>query len=152
MADRRDALDPGPDVTEIDDRADRDVPWRVFAGAGTVLGVMAVIYAATSREAAGVVMLAVATLLGLYCATFLWRASRPVAPGRGPGHPATGADGTDEAAFLPESSPWPFGIGLGATLVLNGLLIGTWFLVPGVMVLVGCLIGFARQSRHRYQR
>ena len=59
------------------------------------------------------------------------------------------AEQPKEAQYLPDASPWPFGIGLGVTLLLNGLLIGTWFLVPGVMVLALSIAGFARQSRHR---
>ena len=96
-------------------------------------------------EAAGIVMLVVAAILSFFCGLFLWRASA---------HGADGAGGTEGEVdeFLPESSPWPFGIALGATLVLNGLLIGSWFLVPGVAVLGASLGGFARQSRHRFDR
>lgn len=130
---------PNPDITKAEARA-AAVPWRVFAGVGAILGVMALLYV-PSEEAAGIVMLAVAAILGLFCAAFLWRNLRRFEAG--------GAGGDQPAMYLPEASPWPFGIGLGATLVLNGLLIGAWFLVPGVMVLALSLAGFARQSRHR---
>ncbi len=123
---------------------DEQVPWRVFIGVGVSVGVIAAIYAATAYEQAGTAMLAVASVLALFCGTFLWRNLRRYesdGPGATVGH--------DDALYLPESSPWPFGIGLGVTLVLNGLIIGTWFLVPGVMVLGFSLLGFARQSRHR---
>lgn len=134
----------GPDVSEIDDRADAQVPWRVFAGVGGFIAVIAGIYAATSYEESGTVMLAVAAILGLWCSAFLWRNLRRFEAGG-----AAEVGGDHAAMYLPESSPWPLGIGLGVTLVLNGLLIGTWFLVPGVMVLAVAVGGFARQSRHR---
>ena len=134
----------GPDVSEIDDRADAQVPWRVFAGVGGFIAVIAGIYAATSYEESGTVMLAVAAILGLWCSAFLWRNLRRFEAGG-----AAEVGGAHAAMYLPESSPWPLGIGLGVTLVLNGLLIGTWFLVPGVMVLAVAVGGFARQSRHR---
>ncbi|QXC61528.1 cytochrome c oxidase subunit 4 [Aquihabitans sp. G128] len=144
MAEVADNAAPGPDVSEIDDRADSQVPWRIFAFIGAFVLVISIIYGATSGEEAGAVMLTVAAILGLWCAVFLWRNLRRYEAGTS-GH----RGGDHEAMYLPEASPWPFGIGLGLTLVLNGLLIGTWFLVPGVMVLVLSLAGFARQSRHR---
>ncbi len=143
MADRADELAAGPDVTEVDDRADAQVPWRIFGAVGVFIAVIALVYGVTSGEHAGGVMLSVAAILGLWCGTFLWRNLRAFEAG-------TAHDEVDPSdAYLPEASPWPFGIGLGATLILNGLLIGSWFLVPGVMVLVLSLAGFARQSRHR---
>ena len=144
MADVAQNDDPGPDVSEVDDRADAKVPWRVFVAVGGFIAVMAAIYAATSYEESGSVMLIVAAILGLWSGVFLWRNLRKFEAGQ-----AGGVAGDHPAMYLPESSPWPLGIGLGVALVLNGLLIGTWFLVPGVMVLAVGVGGFARQSRHR---
>lgn len=143
MADTAQNADPGPDVSEVDDRADAQVPWRVFGFVGAFIGVITAIYWFTSYEEAGTAMLFVAGVLGLWCSVFLWRNLRRFEAGTA-GHP-----GGHDAMYLPEASPWPFGIGLGVTLVLNGLLIGSWFLVPGVMVLAVSIAGFARQSRHR---
>lgn len=154
-AEAADALDPGPDVTELDDRRDRRVTWQVFVAVGAIITILTVLYL-PSKEAAGIVMLVVAALLAFFCGVFLWRASarlddeaRAAAEGV-----SVGGHGHDDAgpAYLPSSSPWPFGIGLGATLVLNGLLIGTWFLVPGAVLLGISIAGFARQSRHRFDR
>ena len=143
-ASRADNAHPGPDITEIDARADAQVPWRIFMGVGVFIGVIALVYG-PADEAAGKVMLAVAAMLGLFCGTFLWLNLRRFEAGN-----AGDVGGDDDALYLPEASPWPFGIGLGVTLVLNGLLIGAWFLVPGTMVLVLSLAGFANQSRHRW--
>lgn len=121
--------------------SDAQVPWRVFATVGGVLAVISVIYGLTASEESGKIMLTVAAVLGLWCATFFWRNLRRAE--------ASGVVSGHQAMYLPEASPWPFGIGLGVTLVLNGLLIGSWFLVPGVMVLAVSIAGFARQSRQR---
>jgi hypothetical protein len=142
MAEREQNVQPGPDMAEVDDRADARVPWRVFAGVGLVIAVIAGIYLATADERAGAVMLVLAAALALWLAVFLWSNLRRFEAG-GTGEPA----GDD--VYLPESSPWPFGVGLGVTLVLNGLLIGTWFLVPGVFLLGLSLAGWGRQSRWR---
>lgn len=144
MADVTQNDEAGPDVSEVDDRADAQVPWRVFLGVGIFIAVIAAVYVATSYEESGSVMLIVAAILGLWCGVFLWRNLRKFEAGQ-----AGEVAGDHGAMYLPESSPWPLGIGLGVTLVLNGLLIGTWFLVPGVMVLAVAVGGFARQSRHR---
>lgn len=145
MAEPADELAPGPDVTEVDDRKDRSVTWKVFLAVGLIISVMFAIYL-PSEEAAGIVMLAVAAVLAFFCGVYLWRVSSQL------DDPARAAEHDAGPPYLPTSSPWPFGIGLGATLILNGLLIGSWFLVPGVVLLATSLGGFARQSRHRYDR
>jgi hypothetical protein len=129
---------------EVDPSRDSRVPWRVFGAVGVVLGVMFVIYGATSREEAGSAMLAVASILALWCAVFMWRTAKRL---EGEPEPTPGA--VQAETYLPDASPWPFGIALGVVLALNGLLIGVWFLIPGVMLLAVSLTGFARQSRHR---
>jgi hypothetical protein len=48
---------------------------------------------------------------------------------------------------MPHASVWPFGIGLGAATVLNGLVLGVWVLVPGVALLAIGIGGWIRQSR-----
>jgi len=134
------------EATNIDEDADHDkrVPWRVFLTIGGILAVMALIYA-PSGERAGTAMLTVAAVLGLWCGVFLYRNGRRLeSPGA-----VDAAHAGEEAVYLPAASPWPVGIGLGLALVLNGLIIGTWFLVPGVMVLALSIGGWSRQSRHR---
>lgn len=135
-----------------EERKDRSIGGRVFLVVAAIITLLAVLYA-PSKEIAGIVMLAVAALLALFCGVFLWRATARL----NAEDARIAAGGVPEVhdagpAFLPESSPWPFGIALGATLILNGLIIGTWFVVPGVMLLVVSLGGFARQSRHRFNR
>lgn len=60
---------------------DRRVPLRVFIAIGVVLGLIAVIYAATAYdEAAGIVMLFLAAGLALWIGTYLWLQQRPGEP------------------------------------------------------------------------
>lgn len=145
------------EITEADPleaaaRRDRAVMWKIFAGVAFIIGVLTIFYI-PSREAAGIVMLAVASGLGIFCGVYMWRATARInARDQGLDALAESAPEASDHLFLPESSPWPFGIALGATLILNGLVIGTWFLVPGAMALAVSLGGFARQSRHRYNR
>jgi hypothetical protein len=103
---------------------------------------MAVIYWFTSYERAGTAMLVLAAVLLLSCATYLFREDRKPAPA-----PDDGAGTT--AHYLPDSSPWPLGVGTAIFLIANGLILGWEFAVPGVVLLLGSMIGFLRQSRLR---
>ena len=51
--------------------------------------------------------------------------------------------------YLPSHSIWPLGLAVGVTLMLAGVVLGLWVLIPGAAVFVQCLIGFAHQTRAR---
>jgi hypothetical protein len=120
---------------------------RALLAVGAFLGAVALGYGIASGEEAGTVMLALAAGLALLIGGYLVSAPderaplEPAASGRS-GHEAS-------AAYLPHASVWPFWIGLGAVIVGNGLALGLWGLLPGTIVTVVGVIGFARQSRHR---
>ena len=129
---------------ELPAEATRDerVPWRMFVAIGAFIAVMATIYWFTTYERAGTVLLAVSSLLSLWAGTYLWLDVRRPAP--------DGPPSVDESAsWLPHASLWPLGIGLSMALLLNGLLIGVWFLVPGLTLLAISIFGFATESRQR---
>ena len=132
---------------ELDRRArDARAATLIFLFIGSAIGTMSLIYLLTDDDA-GQMMLGVASLLGLWCGVFLWR-HRSVGPttiDEDPGGAAT----PDEGMYLPHASIWPFWIGTAAFLVTNGLILGTWFLVPGVVLLTIGLVGFVRQTRLR---
>jgi hypothetical protein len=127
----------------VDDRA---VPGRVFLGVGALIAVIAAVYWFTSYEDAGGVLLALSAVLALWSAAYLWlqlRRQRQV-----PGGETAPPD--DEApTYLPHASVWPFAIGLGATTAVNGLVLGTWVLVPGAALLALGVGGFILQTRRR---
>ena len=115
---------------------------RVFLGIGAMVAVMAVIYIATAYEDAGSVMLVLASSLSLVCGGYLFvQLRRPPAARQGVEH--------DGQQYLPHASIWPFWMGAAAFLITNGLILGTWFLVPGGLLLVLALVGFIRQTRTR---
>jgi hypothetical protein len=55
----------------------------------------------------------------------------------------------DEEHYLPHSSVWPFGIGVGALLAVNGLIVGVGYVIPGLVVLAVAIVGLISQSRRR---
>lgn len=120
---------------------------RVFLGIGAVVTVMAVIYISTAYEAAGSVMLVLAAGLSFVCGGYLvFYLRQPSEPAGALEH---GDEQTPRAQYLPHASIWPFWIGLAAFLVTNGLILGTWFLVPGAVLMVAALCGFIIQTRAR---
>lgn len=128
-----------------DDTVDAAVPWRFFVGIGLLVAVFAGIYWLMSYEPAGTVMLALSGILSLWSGTYLWLNLRRRRHEHQAG-PVVAEEGTH---WEPHASVWPFGIAVGLALVLNGLLIGVWFLVPGVTALVLSLVGFVAESRRR---
>ena len=122
---------------------DMVVARRIFLFIGSAVGTMSLVYLLTDDDA-GQMMLGVTSLLGLVCGGFLWLEMR--------GDESTGdarLSGPEPGQYLPHASIWPFAIGVAAFLLTNGLILGTWFLAPGVVIMAAGIIGFGRQSRRR---
>ncbi|HEV3225627.1 MAG TPA: cytochrome c oxidase subunit 4 [Acidimicrobiales bacterium] len=120
--------------------SDQRVPWRIFLGIAVFMAVIGIVYWFASYEPAGATMLALASALAAVCGIYLRVQSE---------HGDTVADHADAAPYLPHASVWPFGVGLGAVLALNGLIVGLGFAVPGLVVLAVSVVGMVSQSRRR---
>jgi drug/metabolite transporter (DMT)-like permease len=122
---------------------DLAVQWRTFLGIGLFIAVIAVVYWFASYDYAGAVMLSLAAVLSFTSAGYLWTQDRNARE--------AAAEGEAEAEehFLPHASVWPFGIGLGAFLAFNGLILGLGFAVPGAIVIGVSVAGFVAQTRRR---
>jgi len=103
------------------------------------------VYWFVSYEDAGTTMLVLASCLALFCGAWLYvqDRARPVATG------GESAHGDAAHPYLPDASVWPFVIGIGAALTLNGLILGWPYAVPGVVLLGLAVVGFVGQSRRR---
>jgi hypothetical protein len=123
--------------------SDGRVPRLVFLAIGAILAVMALVYGVTADESAGTTMLVLAACLALMVGVYVG------SPPRQHDASASSEHDGDGEHYLPTTSIWPLGIGLAGFFVLNGLLLGTWFLVPGGLLLAGSITGFALQSRRR---
>ena len=119
--------------------SDADFGWKMFAGISVFMAVICVVYWFASYEPAGTIMLALAAALAGLCGLYLrveLNRTEPAASG-------------EEEHYLPHSSLWPFGIGLGALLAVNGAIVGFAFAIPGVVLLMFAVVGFVGQSRRR---
>ncbi len=145
MAEGDQAEDDGDALT-----AGMRVEARMFLGIAAFLVVATVVYGVVSAERAGTTMLLLAAGMAVIVGGYLTfqvrlsvRADRAQAVGEG----AIEAD--DDEDYLPHASIWPFGMGMGLVVMANGLALGMWALVPGVLLAGSSLFGYARQSRRR---
>ena len=121
------------------------VPWRIFVGTGVFIAVLAVVYWLVSYEDAGTTMLVLASCLALFCGFWFYLQDRKRSAG-----PAEESPQDDTTRpYLPDASVWPFAVGIGAALTLNGLIIGWPYAVPGAALLALAVTGFVSQSRRR---
>jgi len=111
---------------------------RVFLGIAVFMALIGVVYWFASYEPAGTTMLALSSALAATCGVYLQIQDE---------HEPTAAPADEH--YLPHSSVWPFGIGLGALLAVNGLIVGVGYAIPGVVVLAVAIVGLISQSRRR---
>ena len=117
----------------------------IFLGIGAFVFCLSVLYAVTSGEEAGATMLLLTAGLGGLAGGYLLFQAR-----RTPDAAQAGGDvQAAEAAYLPHASIWPLGIGAGCVIMANGFALGAWALLPGALLTVASVLGYARQSRHR---
>lgn len=116
------------------------IGWAYLA-LGAAVAVMAGVYWFTSYEDAGTAMLVLAACLALFVGLYLALTARRAT--------AQGLEEADPEPYLPHASAWPFFIGVAALVTANGLALGLWALVPGLIGLAAALVGYAGQSRRR---
>ncbi len=125
---------------------------RIFLGIAAFLVVAAVTYGITSSEDAGTTMLVLAAgmafIVGGYF-TFQARSSTDAAEPERPGGGGQADPVAEGEAYLPHASIWPFAMGMGMVVTANGLALGGWALVPGILLTSASVWGYARQSRRR---
>lgn len=133
------------DAGRTDESPGFDVQARMFTFIGTFLTVASIGYGFWTREAAGATMLALASGLAFTTGGYLGWTKPPAGATAGQAqHSEHG-----EEPWFPDASIWPFVLGIGLALVANGLLLGTWLLLPGAGFLLYAVAGFVRQTRHR---
>jgi len=130
---------------------------RLFFLFGAFSLFLAVVYLVwTSRSAggtewAGGIALLFAAGFALFFGTFLLLSLRRVQETvvDFEANEEAGVEDTDEVLYLPVTSLWPVGIGVGASLTIAGVALGFWVMIPGIALFVQSIVGFAHQSRAR---
>jgi hypothetical protein len=123
---------------------------RLYGTIGAFYLLIAIIYGVTSREPAGTALLLFASLFALVTGAYFGFKLRGVQAETAADEWPTPTDPPrHEGLYLPHTSVWPLGIGVGLAVTLAGIPIGWWFSLPGLALLVHSIIGFATQSRDR---
>lgn len=133
------------DAGRDDDSPGFDLQARIFAALGTFLSLVSIGYGFLTYEWAGTVMLTLTSALMFTVGAYVgWRK-----PPAGTSVDDQQASDTEPVPWFPAASIWPFALGLAVVLVGNGLLLGTWLLLPAAAFLVFSLGGFILQTRRR---
>lgn len=151
MAD--DSLEADPEAGEQGTPTEAIV-FFVIGAFSLLIGVIYLVWTSTTptgTELAGGAVLFGAGVFSTSIGTFLLRSARQVQADVARAEVAAEGGSTDPdlVLYLPESSIWPFVIGVGLSLVLAGIPLGFWVLIPGVALLLQGLVGFMHQSRDR---
>lgn len=129
---------------EDPEKAGMRVEARMYLVIAGFLAVAFLVYLLASYEWAGTVLLLVGAVMGVFMGGYLERQARLRTDSA-----AVGPHEAGEGDYLPHASIWPFGLGVGALLMANGLALGLWAVLPGAALMAGSVWGFARQSKLR---
>lgn len=139
-----------PDEAAVEPRRGLPTEAWLFGSLGAFYLLLAIIYAATAYEWAGVALLGFGAVFSFIAAIYFATELRDVQQDVEELEEAPAAEPpSHEGLYLPPTSVWPIGVGVGTALTLAGIAIGWWVLLPGAALLAHSLIGFAAQSRDR---
>jgi len=120
--------------------------WGVLSSAFFTITASA--YWFVTYEDAGAVMLAASVGAFAFVGAWLWFQHRNLSPrpeDRGDASPAD-ADADGDMGYFPSSSAWPFVLALGVVIVANGMVFGPPIAVVGAILMLGGIIGYAREA------
>lgn len=98
-------------------------------------------------EQGGTMMLIGTTLLGLLPGGYYFWWSRRMKPRPEDRDDASIEDGAGVIGSFPDSSVWPFVLGMGLFLVMLSIVFGLWLLAPGLALVISAAVGVTVESR-----
>jgi len=119
----------------------------VLLGVATFFGIVGVVYWFTSYEDGGTMMLVGTCLLGLLPGSYYLWWHRRIGDRPEDRDDATVEEGAGQIATFPNSSIWPFILGMGAFMLVLAFAFGSWFFFPAVGLILTALIGVTAESR-----
>ena len=119
----------------------------LLLGIAVFFGLVGIAYWFWSYEQGGTMMLVGTTLLGFVPGSYyLWWSHR-MKPRPEDRTDATIEEGHGVIGSFPNSSIWPFVLGMGLFLVVLSLVFGLWLLAPGFALVLSALVGVTVESR-----
>lgn len=119
---------------------------RLPMASAVFFAVIAVVYWFTSYEPAGTAMLGFAVAAWVFLGAYLLRVRREVGVRPEDRDDGTFAQGAGAIGYFPSSSAWPLGMGVGAVVLVNGLVFGIWLVVAGAALFIFSTVGLVIES------
>jgi Cytochrome c oxidase subunit IV len=116
-------------------------------GIGVFFGIVGIVYWFTSYEDAGFLMLIGTTGLGLLPGAYYFWWSRHMKPRPEDNPNATMKDSSGVVDSFPNSSIWPFILGMGAFMVALAFVFGIWLAPIAGALIISAVIGATVESR-----
>ena len=118
-----------------------------FAVVGAVYWFWGFHYADLGPEQGGVMMLIGTTLLGLLPGGYYFWWTRRMKPRPEDRDDASIEEGAGVIGSFPDSSVWPFVLGMGLFLIVLSVVFGLWLIAPGFALVLSAAIGVTAESR-----
>jgi len=119
-----------------------------LVGIGIFFGVIGLIYWFIGYEDGGFVMLIGSALLGLLPGSYYLWWSVKMKPQPDDDDHASIEEGTGAIDTFPNSSIWPFVLGMGALFAVLTFVFGLWMAPLAAVLLLGGVVGATVESRH----
>jgi hypothetical protein len=116
-------------------------------GIAVFFGIVGAVYWFWAYEQGGTMMLVGTTFLGLLPGGYYFWWSRRMKPRPEDRTDASIEEGSGVIGSFPNSSIWPFVLGMGLFLVVLSMVFGLWLLAPGFALILSALIGVTVESR-----
>ena len=116
-------------------------------GVAVFFALVGIVYWFWGYEQSGTMMLIGTVLLGLVPGSYYFWWSRRMKPRPEDRADASIEDGAGVIGAFPESSVWPFVLGMGLFLVVLSIVFGLWLLAPGFALVISAAIGVTVESR-----
>ncbi|HZU81113.1 MAG TPA: cytochrome c oxidase subunit 4 [Acidimicrobiales bacterium] len=119
----------------------------LLMGVAVFFALVGVIYWFWGYEQGGTMMLAGTTLLGFLPGIYYFWWSRRMKPRPEDRPDATLEEGAGVIGAFPDSSIWPFVLGMGLFLIVLSIVFGLWLLCIGFPLVLTSLVGVTVESR-----
>ncbi|MHB8681030.1 MAG: aa3-type cytochrome oxidase subunit IV [Acidimicrobiales bacterium] len=116
-------------------------------GVAVFFGLVGVAYWFWGYEQGGTMMLVGTTALGFLPGSYYLWWSRRMTPRPEDRTDASIEDGAGIIGAFPDSSVWPFVLGMGLFLVVLSVVFGLWLMAPGFALVLSAAIGVTVESR-----
>lgn len=119
----------------------------LMIGVAAFFALVGIIYWFWGYEQGGTMMLIGTTLLGFLPGTYYFWWSRRMKPRPEDRTDASIEEGAGVIGAFPDSSIWPFVLGMGLFLVVLSIVFGIWLLAPGMALVISAAVGVTVESR-----